>query len=425
MRIHCPVQRAGSEDRRRGSILVLAAFLLVVVFAMVAFAVDVGYIVHVDTELQRTADASALAAVQHLPDQAAATTAAQFVAQQNKGATGPDLTASDIQFGIWERDTATFTPTTNEPNAVKVTVARSQDNGNPLKLFFAPIIGTSHTNVTASAIAMYDNNLCGPLIGIDWIDMKGTPRTDSYRSSLGSYSSQSPRDNGDICSDGPISVVGNAIVNGDANPGRGHTTTITGNAVVTGNTTPRSRPLNLPAVDTHEVSQTNDNDAIKDPGKGPPGKGPPGKGPGSPLDSDRNFTLTGTTKCYIPPGDYYFNNMTLTGQSELRLEEDGKVRIYLTGDLQTAGGKLANSTGVPDNLQVLMTGGKATITGNIDMHAVIYAPNTEVTVTGTGALFGAVVGKTLDMSGTGDIHYDEDLNLGDTLNLPKRITLVK
>ena len=55
------LRRLRPEDRR-GAISVLAALLAVVVLAMVAFAVDTGYILSNKQELQRTADAAAMAA---------------------------------------------------------------------------------------------------------------------------------------------------------------------------------------------------------------------------------------------------------------------------------------------------------------------------------------------------------------------------
>ena len=52
------------KSKRRGAILALVALLMVPLFAMLAFAVDYGYLLKVRTDLQRTADAAALAAVQ-------------------------------------------------------------------------------------------------------------------------------------------------------------------------------------------------------------------------------------------------------------------------------------------------------------------------------------------------------------------------
>ena len=58
--------------------------LLVVLFGMVAFAVDVGYMVDVRTELQRSADACAMAAVNRLPDASLATSIAEYFRDQGK-----------------------------------------------------------------------------------------------------------------------------------------------------------------------------------------------------------------------------------------------------------------------------------------------------------------------------------------------------
>ena len=46
------------KDLRRGAIAVLAAFLSIVVIAVVAFSVDIGYVLTAKEEMQRTADAS-------------------------------------------------------------------------------------------------------------------------------------------------------------------------------------------------------------------------------------------------------------------------------------------------------------------------------------------------------------------------------
>src|SRR5689334_25407496 len=50
------------DPERRGAITILAAFLCIVLIAMVAFCVDSGYVLSAKEELQRSADASALAA---------------------------------------------------------------------------------------------------------------------------------------------------------------------------------------------------------------------------------------------------------------------------------------------------------------------------------------------------------------------------
>lgn len=402
-------------ERRRGAVAPFAALMLVVVVGMVAFSVDVGYITHADTELQRTADACALAAVAELPEQNQAVTAAQSVAEANYASVGPPLNAEDVIFGKWDRDEASFTPTTDEPNAVKIILRRSESNGNPLELFFAPLLGNSEASVTASAIAMYDNKLCGPLVGIDWVSIPGSPTTDSYKSSDGSYESQTPRKNGSVCSDGPIGLEGQAVVNGDANGGKGYGTTTEGSSTVTGSTSPRLRPLNLPGVDPTYTANNNDNEDMPTIQKG--------NSQVEPLDENRNFLLDGGKTYDLPPGRYYWNDFTLTGQSTLNIT--GPTTIYLTGNMDTSGGYLANNTQVPNNLQFFMTGGTADITAGIDQFATVYAPNTDVVVDGSAQFYGSVVGGTLEATGTGDIHYDENLDINSEVELPPRIAIVR
>src|SRR3972149_1458778 len=57
--------RLGQPPRRivrKGNILILSAVLMVLLMALLAFAVDLGYMCMARTELQRSADASAIAA---------------------------------------------------------------------------------------------------------------------------------------------------------------------------------------------------------------------------------------------------------------------------------------------------------------------------------------------------------------------------
>jgi Flp pilus assembly protein TadG len=396
---------------------VLTTILMVVLLAVVAFAVDLGYILHARTELQRTADACALAAARRLPDQAEAEAAARRVAEENLGSSGTDLDLSGIEFGYWDRDEATFTsppPYGWSPNAVRVTLDKSGSRGNPLDLFFARVLGTSTADLSASATALYDRWLCGPFVGILWLSVPGTPNTDSYDSREGSYHWSLARDRGSICSDGPIHIDGTALIRGDARAGKGYHVIMTGNTEVTGSIGSRLKPLNLPYVDASQAAVENDNGQVP--------LIPEGNSWKSPIDAAGNFVLDGNRSIELPPGTYYFHDFILTGHA--RFDVSGHVTIYVTGDFERAGTTIVNNnTQKPANLTILMTGGRADVTSGNDFHGVIYAPNTEVTIDGSADLYGAVVGRTLTITGSGAGHYDESLDL-ETVRFPKRTALV-
>ncbi|MCA8995401.1 MAG: VWA domain-containing protein [Planctomycetaceae bacterium] len=136
---------------RKGALVVVAAILLVVVFAFTAFTVDVGYMNLLKGELQNAADAAALAAAADLPDgQNAARTAATDIAAENTAAGGPvTLTTGDIEFGTFNFLTKQFNVGGASPNAVRVTA-----RANNVAYFFAPVMGQRNFNVAAQSIGM-------------------------------------------------------------------------------------------------------------------------------------------------------------------------------------------------------------------------------------------------------------------------------
>jgi len=408
---------SGSADRR-GNVLVLTALLEVALFGLLAFAIDMGYIVHTRTELQRTADACALGAASELPDKNAAVTSAQEIAQDNYGTVGPDLDATDVEFGYWDRDTATFNspaPGGRRTNAVRVTLRRSQASGNPLRLFFAPVVGKTLADVTASAIAWYDRGLCGPFVGIESLNVGGGAVTDSFDSAEGSYSPSTAGERGSICSDGPVNVGGNSVVRGDALAGKGQPLPdIDGTAIITGDVGNRLTPLSLPPVDASAAAANNDNDTA-----------PPvwqGQSWRDPIGHNGDFSLNAGEVYNLPPGTYYLRNVTLNGGSTLNVS--GLTKIYITGTLRREGGCFVNNnTQLAKNLQINVTGDIVDVTSDNPFYGVIYAPQSRVTVNGNADLFGAIVGQTLKINGSGGAHYDESLNL-DYVEVPRRSMLV-
>lgn len=170
--------------RRPGTVLVFTVFMMVALLAMLAFAVDVGYLAVVRTESQRAADASALAGASALyqpvgslenfvyrlpPDAYAARREARAVIRQNLTAgrqVDVDLNLSNAPAGEivvgrfhYPADHSESLDATSEvPNTVQVRLPLTAEHANgPASLFFARVLGyqSADTGATAAATTWY------------------------------------------------------------------------------------------------------------------------------------------------------------------------------------------------------------------------------------------------------------------------------
>ncbi len=130
------------------------AVLTVALLAMAAFAIDIGYMFETRSKLQATADASSLAAVTELPSIADTQNTGVQYGGLNYPGVGTVVASNDVIPGNWDTGSASFSAWVAPYNAVEVTARRAEANGNPLDLFFAPILGRETQDVIATAVAV-------------------------------------------------------------------------------------------------------------------------------------------------------------------------------------------------------------------------------------------------------------------------------
>lgn len=258
------------------------------------------------------------------------------------------------------------------------------------------------------------------LLGRDELSFSGTPNADSFNSNDGPYGGLNVSTNCDIGSmsltlDG-IAGVGTPTVAGDVyvtevgdaigdfwtgeeygtldvdlppyNPKKTNMTDVayTGGEIIT-----------VPTIDPH-----------------PDGGSYVGVPSISPGGGNKWMTVTGSGKVTIyvagdvdfgTPDD--FNIVPNPPGSSLQ------VIFEVNGDLALNG--TLNFAGPANNLQIFGTENCTSmdITANTDKWMAVYAPNADVTLAGTAAVYGSIVGKTLAVSGTFDFHYDEALATND------------
>ncbi len=152
----------GLLRNQQGNVLVMLGASLGVIAGVSALAIDMGHSYVLRGQLQRTADAAALAGVSRLPDETAASTEAlQYVDLNMPSANhGTVLANSDVVAGNWDSGTRTFTPAGTPVNALRVITKRSQDNGNPAPTFFSRILGFGSLDIEVSAVALSASPVC-------------------------------------------------------------------------------------------------------------------------------------------------------------------------------------------------------------------------------------------------------------------------
>jgi endonuclease G len=252
------------------------------------------------------------------------------------------------------------------------------------------------------------------LVGLNGVTIDGAAYVDSFDSNGGYLATKGNLTN--ILSNGAITIAGSGKVWGNVRSTQAGVD-ITGASKVTGNATAGAT---VTKSGSGAVGGTITNNALSPivtlpevAACGPAYSSSNGiGGTYSYNESAGDLTLGGVNSASLAPGTYCFNNLTLNGSAQLKI--DGLVVIKLTGKLNIGGsGKLNNATGIPGNLRILSSYSGAngvTINNGSNNYLMVYAPQTEITISGVGRLFGGALGKTISVVNSGALHYDTRLS---------------
>jgi hypothetical protein len=168
-----------SNRNRKGTVLILTMFMMVALMGLLALAVDLGYLMMVRSEMQRTADAAALAAGWDLIDEQvlsgngnpgwcvenARATAGSYAGFNLVCNDGPGLAFEDMVAGHIANP---FEPnaqmTYEDPsrfNTVWVRIRKSTEQNGAIPLYFARALGFDSSTGEAQATATFINNIAG------------------------------------------------------------------------------------------------------------------------------------------------------------------------------------------------------------------------------------------------------------------------
>ncbi len=315
--------------------------------------------------------------------------------------------------------------------------------------------------VSASSYAAFaTSNSCGALT------FQGNVRTDSYDSTgtTGGTAPTTTASGGDVGTNGNLAVGGQATVQGNLySPRTGVGTCTTGNVTALTQTGAASvagsviqlpnavtyppptvpAPSPLPAVSLSSagtavttcallgltvgtqcnVDSTTNTITIN-------GNGATLTLPSISLSASVNLVLVAAGPI---SAQYNFNSIQLTGQSSIAVSATSptqSVLVNLSGvdntgtaiatPLDLSGGTFAAVTGCATcsafdaSMLQFVYGGSGTITlrGNSGAAATFYAPNATATFVGTSDLYGSILARSINETGSGNIHYDRRLSHG-------------
>ncbi len=139
-----------------GSGTLLSLFIVAIIIVMAGLAIDFNKAMADRTRLQVAADTAAHAALysrETMPAAEARTKAINVIDMMLRDDLhGGAVTESDVEFGIWDNDTLTFTASENSLTAVRVFAAKTEERGNAARNLLLNIIGFDTFNVTTQSV---------------------------------------------------------------------------------------------------------------------------------------------------------------------------------------------------------------------------------------------------------------------------------
>jgi cytoskeletal protein CcmA (bactofilin family) len=145
----------------------------------------------------------------------------------------------------------------------------------------------------------------------------------------------------------------------------------------------------------------------------------------APVLKFKEFNLGGSDTVVIQGGDvtmFVEGDFQMAGATKMTIEAGSSLTLIMKGSVKLGAGAdiialqhgLANP---PKSLPAMSiyssyNGSGINLSGDFEMYAQIYAPLSDIKITGSGTLYGAVRGKTVTVTGGAAIHYDAALGDG-------------
>jgi hypothetical protein len=211
------------------------------------------------------------------------------------------------------------------------------------------------------------------LVGTEAVSMSGTTLTDSYSSRTGLGGIR-----GDVLTDGDISLASSATINGNATA---TSFSLSGQSLINGTRITPTQPTSFLSVSVPI--------GLTDLGK---------------IDLKSGMAQT------LAPGSYKVTDLSVSGGQLVIDNGAGPVTVYVTGAVTVSSGRVTITDPDPEKFAIYVASTKTTaVKSDAAFAGVLYAPQSTVTISGSGQFQGSFVGKQMKLTGAAQVHYDTAL----------------
>lgn len=274
-----------------------------------------------------------------------------------------------------------------------------------------------------TALPIFDYSLFGRTN----LTMNGNVKTDSWDSSVGSYSTTHVSAGGNVGTNNRANLYGLTEIGGDlsvlSNPPGSTNVVVQGNpgtrikGRLTANGTIRSTSsgpdYTNSNVDGLLIDGSYATPAISTQQTNPQKQLPPAPpAPTGAVDLGTVRISGSKTITLQAPGDYIASKLQISGGAKIVISGTGPVRIFVRGATSSIGisGNGIVNNGRPQDLQIYYNGGASTsISGNASFNGILYAPNSQVRIVGNGNIYGSIAAGSINVTGNSQFHYDRAL----------------
>lgn len=295
--------------------------------------------------------------------------------------------------------------------------------GSLLSLVSTGLDGTSAARIQVVLDLSAGSLFSWGAFGDEGLSMSSNTHIDSYDSGAGTYADQAvngsgadtyANQNGNVGSNGSVTLDQNATVNGSAIPGPSGTTTVSDNAEVTGSTSPAPITSEMPMIEVPPTVSSGD----------------------LTINANNTYTLppgehafdafklkNGATLIVQGPATVVFQSALLRAGSEVQVDASGgPVQFYVIEDfLMNANTMFAAVSRIPADLDLFLLSDNVInpdapvdlddvdFESNSEFYGTIYAPNAHITINSNFELYGSLVARAVVLDSWARIHFDEAL----------------